>query len=46
MYKLVNWPTVVEGDPKTPFSIATKPKCSEGANLFPLFLNLPLIHIL
>ena len=27
--------TVVEDDPKAPFSIATKPKCGEGATPFP-----------
>ena len=27
--------TVVEGDPKDPFSIATTPKCRDGHNSFP-----------
>ena len=27
--------TIVEGDPKTPFSIATTPRCREGATPFP-----------
>ena len=26
---------MVEGDPKTPFSMATKPRCREGCNSFP-----------
>ena len=27
--------TIVEGDPKAPFSIATTPMCREGRNSFP-----------
>ena len=29
-FKLVSWPTIVEGDLKAPFLIATKPKCRGG----------------
>ena len=29
------WLTVVEGDPKAPFSIATAPKCDGGGCSFP-----------
>ena len=30
-----SWPTVVEGDPKTPFSIAINPKCKGRYYFFP-----------
>ena len=33
--KFVSWLTVVEGDQKAPFSIATTPKCRGGHNSFP-----------
>ena len=33
--KKVNLATVVEGDKKAPFSIATTPKCREGRYSFP-----------
>ena len=32
----ISWPTVVEGDPKVPFSIATTPRCGEGRYSFSL----------
>ena len=32
--------TLVEGDPKTPFSIATTPKCREGRYSFPWIASL------
>ena len=31
----VSWPTVVTGDPKAPFSIATSPRCRGGHYSFP-----------
>ena len=31
---IVSWPTVVEGDPKVPFSIATTPRCRGERNSF------------
>ena len=34
--------TVVEGDPKAPFSIATTPMCCEGATPFPGLLHFTL----
>ena len=42
-YILLNWykikekvlVTIVEGDPKAPFSIATTPRCKEGRYSFP-----------
>ena len=40
----VSWQTVVEGDPKAPFSMVTAPR--EGASLFPGFLYLLLIRTL
>ena len=30
-----SWPTIVEGKPKAPFSIATTPRCRGGHNSFP-----------
>ena len=33
--KVVNLATVVEGDPKAPFSIATTPSCRGGHYTFP-----------
>ena len=46
---IVSWPTVVEGDPKAPFSIATIPKCKGGRNSFhwipPLTLDQYLIML-
>ena len=33
--KLVKLATLVEGDPKTPFSIATTPRCGGGRYSFP-----------
>ena len=44
IYKyIVSWPTVVEGEPKAPFSIATIPKCRGGGHsawIAPLTLDL------
>ena len=41
--------TVVEGDPKVPFSIATTPRCKEGCYYFPwiapLTFDLHLINL-
>ena len=34
--------TVVEGDPKAPFPIATTPRCREGRYSFPRFLHFTL----
>ena len=34
-FRLVKLATVVEGDQKTPFSIATTPRCRRGHNSFP-----------
>ena len=42
--RLVSWPILVEGDPKAPFSIATTPKCREGATPFPELLHLLVIR--
>ena len=39
IYKLA---TIVEGDPKAPFSIATTPRCSGGRYSFPWFLHFTL----
>ena len=35
IYIYVRWPTVVEGDQKAPFSIATTRKCWEDRYFFP-----------
>ena len=35
MYVCISWPTVVEINPKAPFSIATTPSNSEGCFPFP-----------
>ena len=40
--KLVNKVTVVEGDPKVPFSIATTASCSGGRHSFPWIAPLTL----
>ena len=37
--------TVVEGDPKVPFSIATTPRCREGHNSFPWTTSLYLWYV-
>ena len=42
IYK-VNWPTVVESDPKSPFSIATILGVGNDSTPFPWLLHLPLI---
>ena len=34
MFKFVKLPTIVEGDSKAPFSIATTPRCREGRYFF------------
>ena len=34
--------TLTEGDPKVPFSIATTPRCREGATPFPELLHFTL----
>ena len=34
--------TLVEGDPKAPFSIATTLRCREGATPFPVFIHFTL----
>ena len=41
---IVIWPTVGGGDAKAPFSIATTPRCKEGATTFPGLLLLSMIH--
>ena len=38
--------TVVEGDSKAPFSIATTPRCGEDDALFPGLLHFTLDHYL
>ena len=35
IYIYISWPTVVEGNSKAPFSIATTPRCKEGCYFFP-----------
>ena len=35
-YLLVRLATIVEGDPKAPFSLATTPRCRGGRKSFPL----------
>ena len=30
IYACISWPTIVKGDPKAPFSIATMMKCRGG----------------
>ena len=38
--------TVVEGDQKAPFSIATTPRCREGTSPFPGLLHFTLVTYL
>ena len=42
IYIFISWPTVVEGDPTAPFSIATTSRCSGGSNSFPWIAPLTL----
>ena len=45
IYKLVKLATVVEGDQKTPFSIATTPRCRGGCYSFPWIAPLYPWHV-
>ena len=46
-YKLVKLATIVEDDPKAPFPLATRLRCSGGHSSFPWIAPLlPLIHTL
>ena len=36
------WPTIVEGDPRAPGSIATTARCGRGRNSFPCIIALTL----
>ena len=38
MYDIVSWPTIVKGDPKSSFSIATTMWCKGGRYSFPWIL--------
>ena len=42
IYIYISWPTVVEGDLKAPFSIATTLKCRGGCYSFPCIASLTL----
>ena len=41
-YIYISWPTIVEGDPKAPFSIARTPRCRRGCYSFPWIASLTL----
>ena len=43
IYMYISWSTVVEGDPKVPFSLATTPSVREGTTPCPRLLHLLLI---
>ena len=38
--KVKSWSIVVEGDPKTPFSLTTTPRCRGGRYFFPFIAPL------